>query len=226
MKISEAAREAGVTTATWKYYIREGLVPEGERLGANRTEYGEAHVRRVRLVRALLDTGRLSISSAREVLDALDSHVDIRPAFEAAQHALDEGRPPGTAESTARVEKLVTAQGWLTTGRNPGVDAAARALDGFAATGQQPSDAYLAAYADAARRLAQADLAAIAELAARDGSDSVVELMVVGTVMGDGLIAGLRRIAQEHESAHAAETTASGATDSALPNSASRKDTP
>lgn len=207
MKISEICAIVGITPATLKYYIREGLVPEGQRLVANRTEYSDAHVRRVRLVRALLDTGRLSISAAREVLDAVDSHSEFGPAFESAQHALDAGRPAGSAESQARISELIAQQGWNTTGLNPGVHAAARALDGFAATGQPPSDAFLQAYAAAAQQLAQADLTAIAELAARDGADSVVELMVVGTVMGDDLISGLRRIAQEHETARIESNT-------------------
>lgn len=250
MKISEAARKAGVSTATWKYYIREGLLPEGKRLGTNRTEYAQQHVRRVRLVRALLEVGRLSIGAAREVLDAVDGHADVGHAFEAAQYALDAGRPPGSAESRARIERLVAAQDWQTTGRNPGVDTAARALDGFAATGQPVSEHYLDAFAEAASRLARADLDAIAELAAEsrsevlpgltdgdlfdsptepgtgDRSDSVVELMVVGTVMGDALISGLRRIAQEHESAHAAGRTTSGNSPTNRPVSVPRKDTP
>lgn len=203
MKISEAAEQSGVTVATFKYYVREGLIPEGERLGANRTEYTQAHVQRARLVRALLVTGRLSINAAREVLAAVDSGTGFGPAFEAAQHALDSARPSdleASPESRERVEQIIARLGWNTAGNNPGVEAAAQALDGFATAGEPVDDAYLAHYAEAAQRLARADLTALADLAGRGRSDAVVELMVVGTVMGDRLVSGLRRIAQEHES--------------------------
>lgn len=203
MRITEACAAAGVTTATWKYYIREGLVPEGERLGANRTDYGEDHVQRARLVRALLTTGGLSISAARDVLGVLDSHTDLGYAFAAVQHALDAGRPPGSTESRSRVERVVAAKGWRTAGSNPGVDTAARALDAFDAISARVGDDYLTAYADAAERIAQADLALLAGL---DRPDHVVEAMVVGTVMGDSLVAGLRRLAQEHETALVSNT--------------------
>jgi hypothetical protein len=44
--------------------------------------------------------------------------------------------------------------------------------------------------------VARADLAA---LTSRSDPALVAELMVVGTVMGDALLAGLRRLAQQHE---------------------------
>jgi hypothetical protein len=67
-------------------------------------------------------------------------------------------------------------------------------LDGLAAIGFDPSDEYLTAYASAATTIARADLAA---LTTRTRPDLVAELMVVGTVLGDSLVAGLRRLAQE-----------------------------
>ncbi|NYE20068.1 hypothetical protein BJ991_002096 [Microbacterium immunditiarum] len=178
-------------------------MPEGERLGANRTDYDEAHVQRARLVRALLTTGGLTISAARDVLGVLDSHHDLVYAFAAVQHALDAGRPPGSAASRDRVDEVVLAKGWHTSGGNPGLDTAARALDAFDAISAHVGDDYLAAYADAAERIAQADLALLAGL---DRPDHVVEAMVVGTVMGDSLIAGLRRLAQEHETSFVSNT--------------------
>jgi len=45
--------------------------------------------------------------------------------------------------------------------------------------------------------VAEADLAAVGR---RTTVDDMAETVVVGTVLGDGLIAALRRIAQEHVS--------------------------
>ena len=67
------------------------------------------------------------------------------------------------------------------------------AVDAFDNAGYPLPDPYLDAYASAAQRVAEADLGAIADLA--DPSD-MAELMVVGTVLGDTLSSGLRRIAQ------------------------------
>jgi DNA-binding transcriptional MerR regulator len=196
MRISELSRRAGVAVSAVKFYQREGLLPEGERSAPNQVEYDERHVRRIRLVRALLETGGLSVAAARDVVRVLDAEdAPIAEAFAVAQHAMMRpGAPDPTAESRARVAELARARRWAHTDDNPGIDAAARALDGLAAIGFAAPDAYLAAYADAAARAAEVDLAALSALSDPDG---VAELMVVGTVLGDPLFAGLRRIAHQ-----------------------------
>ena len=67
-------------------------------------------------------------------------------------------------------------------------------LDDFSAIGFEPSDEYLGAYAAAADLVARADLSALLE---REDPALIAELMVIGTVVGDTLAAGLRRLAHE-----------------------------
>lgn len=203
MKISELSALAGVTPTTLKYYVREGLVPEGRRTNTNQTEYSEAHVQRAKLARALIDIGGLSVAAARQVLGVLDNHQDsLAHVFDAAQHAMGAGRTIGTRpasqQSRNAAADLVASRSWATSTHNPGNELVARALDGLATIGYAPSPEYLDAYAEAASIIARADLAALAE---RSSPALVAELMVVGTVMGDALLAGLRRLAQEHETA-------------------------
>ncbi|MEO7007316.1 MAG: MerR family transcriptional regulator [Terrimesophilobacter sp.] len=203
MKISAVSSRSGVTSSTVKYYVREGLVPEGHRTGSNQTAYDEDHVQRIRLVRALIETGGLSITATRRVLAVLDDHQDnLAYAFEAAQHALGAvgGARARDASATARqrIAELAAFVGWRTTDDNPGLGLAARALDGLATIDFEPSADYLAAYAEAASAVARADLAA---LGTRSRPDAITELMVVGSVMGDALLAGLRRLAQQDETA-------------------------
>ena len=203
MKISEVCQTAGVKSSTLKYYIREGLVPEGRRLGSNQTAYVETHVQRVKLVRALIETGGLSVAATKRVLLVLDSNEhSLAHAFEAAQHALGAGATantrPASPGALRRVAELIAANSWTTTDDNPGLEVAARALDGLTTIGFSPSDEFLAAYASAAAAIARADLQA---LTSRDRPDLIAELMVVGTVMGDALAAGLRRLAQQNETA-------------------------
>ena len=60
----------------------------------------------------------------------------------------------------------------------------------------------------AADTIADADLEALRE---RESPDLVAELMVVGTVLGDTLIAGLRRLAQESATEHLFPVAGTGA---------------
>lgn len=199
MKISELAQSAGVPLSAVKYYQREGLVPEGVRSAANQVAYSQTHVQRVRLIRALIETGGLSISATREVIRAIDTPgMPLAETFRVAQHAMS---TPRTVESTPsaitreRVASVAQQQGWCITDDNPGLDAAARALDGLHAIGFDAPDEYLGAYAAAAASVADADLNALTTLSS---PDEVAELMVVGTALGDPLFAGLRRLAHQH----------------------------
>ncbi len=200
MKISEACQASGVTPSTFKYYIREGLVPEGERVGSNQTEYDETHVRRVRLARVLIETGGLSIAASREVLKVMDANLGSPAYFlEAAQHALDgdtaQSHKPASEAARQRIIDLFGPDAKISHD-NVGIEHAARALDGFSAIGFEPSPQYLLTYFGAAREIARADLASLMTMTT---PESIAELMVVGTVMGDVLSSGLRRLAHEAE---------------------------
>ncbi|HEV7811590.1 MAG TPA: MerR family transcriptional regulator [Leifsonia sp.] len=201
MIISELVDRSGTPAATIKFYVREGLLPAGERVGGNRTEYTEAHEHRLRLIRAMLEVGKLSIGSIGQVLAALDRpDAPIADTFEVAQRALARRTASDISEPSARaleqIDALIDRAGWAPgCHHNVGRGIAAQAVDAFANAGYELPDSYLDGYADAAERVAAADLTAVGSLA--DPSD-MAELMVVGTVLGDTLSLGLRRIAQAH----------------------------
>jgi DNA-binding transcriptional MerR regulator len=54
MRMAELSRASGIPVATIKFYLREQLLPAGERTGPNQSRYGEEHLRRLRLIRGLL----------------------------------------------------------------------------------------------------------------------------------------------------------------------------
>jgi len=198
--ISQVSQLSGTPAATIKYYVRAGLLPAGTRSGENRTSYDESHVDRLRLIRAMLEVGKLSVSSAAAVLAALDdSSKPIAETFEVAQNALardavaDVSEP--SDESIARADAVIDRAGWVNCGDNVGRRIVAQTIDGFAKAGHHMSDDYLDRYAAAADIVAAADLDAVGAIA--DPSERT-ELMVVGTVLGDPLSLGLRRIAQAH----------------------------
>lgn len=198
MLITELAERSSTPAATIKYYVREGLLPAGERVGGNRTIYSEEHERRLRLIRAMLEVGKLSIASVKTILNALDEPgAPIAHTFDVAQQALSRSAVSDVAEPTpealARVDAVAARAAWIDCDDNIGREIAARVIDAFAGSGFPLPDDYLDRYAAAARIHAEADLGAVATL---PDPSRMTELMVIGTVLGDTLSLGLRRMAQ------------------------------
>lgn len=89
MRISALSERTGVPIGTIKYYLREGLLAPGERTSRTTAEYGEPHVERLRLIRALVDAGGLGIAAVRRIVDVLDSPDPARiDLLATAQNAL------------------------------------------------------------------------------------------------------------------------------------------
>jgi DNA-binding transcriptional MerR regulator len=194
MKISELAERTGVPVSAVKYYLREGLLPDGEKSAPNQTQYGEEHVRRIRLIRALMGVGGLSMALTKDVIAEMYGD-DPSWIYTTAYAAIGRQLPRPSEQSRQRVLALISAQRWnVTAGENFGADLAALALDALAVIDYQVPDEVLAAYATAAALVAATDLREVV----RDPDPArFAELLVVGTLMGDQLFAGLRRLAQE-----------------------------
>ncbi|MFF6834539.1 MerR family transcriptional regulator [Streptomyces sp. NPDC012438] len=202
MRIGELSRRTGVSVPTIKFYVREGLLPAGELTSPNQASYGEAHVRRLRLIRALLDVGGLSVAGIREVLVAIDDserplHMVLGEAANRVVPRYERGDGSGIAEARKRVAELIRARGWHTYEGNLAAEALATAIAALDDLGHGRFVEVLDAYADAAERVAQVDLEYVAHQVAREG---LVESVVVGTVIGDAVFAAMRRIAHVEES--------------------------
>jgi DNA-binding transcriptional MerR regulator len=193
--MSELSASSGVPVATIKYYLRERLLPPGESVGANQAKYDESHRARLRLIRALIDVAGLSVASARRVVSAIDSDSGLPEAFEVAQHSVSAPIEADELEEDSLTRIDAVMSGWRVSPQNPGRLAAARALEAFRRVGQTDERGWVARYAEAALIIANADLD---EIEARPSRESKVETVVVGTALGDVLISGLRRAAQEH----------------------------
>lgn len=201
MKISELCEVSGVPLPSIKYYLREGLLPAGVRTSATQAEYDQTHVARLRLIKALLEIGGLSVATANRVLAAVDSpHLPLSYIFGVAQYAVSDPAllnpvedvdSPGLRTVRATIEKM----GWQVSADNPGLQGAARVLDTYAALGHAQLAEITDEYAKAAELIARSDLAAVAR---NQAVADMAETVVVGTVLGDRLIAALRRMAQEH----------------------------
>ena len=72
MRMSELLQRSGMPLATVKYYLREGLLAPGEVLGATQADYGQEHVRRLAMIRALTEVVGLPLSGVRTILGLID----------------------------------------------------------------------------------------------------------------------------------------------------------
>jgi len=195
MRIAEFSTTSAIPVATIKYYLREKLLPAGESETANQASYGAVHLDRLRLIRALIGVGGLSVASARRVLEAIDSDASLPEVFKVAQHSVSAAIESSDLEPADLASIDALLEGWHVSPENPGRLAAARVLSAFRGVGQTDERCWYARYAEAALLIAAADLD---EIESRPDRAAKAETVVVGTVLGDALISGLRRAAQEH----------------------------
>ncbi|WP_327703801.1 MerR family transcriptional regulator [Streptomyces decoyicus] len=203
MRIGELSRTTGVSVPTIKYYVREGLLPPGELTSPNQAIYGEAHERRLRLIRALLDVGGMKVAEIADVLTAIDDPA--RPVHKvlgaAADRLGDADIEHDDTESTAAhavVAGLISRRGWRTHESNPAAADLSKALAAMARLGHGAFVEVLDDYADAAEQVARADLAYVNR---RVAVEDMVESVVIGTVLGEAVFSALRRLAHVDASA-------------------------
>jgi DNA-binding transcriptional MerR regulator len=202
MWMAELATRSGLPVATIKFYLREGLLPPGEATGATRTRYDDGHVRRLRLIRALTDVAGLRLDTVRAVLEGIDGARSWHEAVGSAHTRI--GGPvtdeiPPSATAVARVDGLLARQQWQLTPGSPHALLLARTLDTLDGLGHPVSDQLLDLYAATMRPLAAYEVNSVRESAGPDVEPSV-EAAVVGTLLQEPLLLGIRRIAQENVS--------------------------
>jgi DNA-binding transcriptional MerR regulator len=203
VRIGELSTRSQVSVATIKYYLREGLLSPGTATAANQATYTEAHLQRLRLIRALIEVGGLSVAQARDVLDAVDA-PDLPPhsLLGAAHHAITRtpGRDttdPAWRAARAEITKLVRRRGWHVDPDSPGLDQAADAVRAMRTLGQDDLLECMDTYASAAETVAAKELDLV--VARRDPAH-MVEGVVTGTVLGEVLLTALRLLAQQDAS--------------------------
>jgi DNA-binding transcriptional MerR regulator len=196
MRISELSARTGVTVPTIKYYLRERLLPEGERTSPTQATYGDVHEKRLRVIRALLDSG-VSVAETRRVLDALDNPPASAHDLLGTAHA---AITPHTDEALdlTDAEKLVEGLGW-----KPGMcdeavlHAVARAMQGLERAGFSVPDAVMPVYLASIRQIADAEVAGVPS----ESAEAAVSYVVLGSVLVEPLLLALRRVAQQVASA-------------------------
>ncbi|MFE6869550.1 MerR family transcriptional regulator [Kitasatospora sp. NPDC057692] len=216
MRLAELSERSGLPTATIKYYLREQLLPPGVLVSAKQADYGEEHLRRLRLVRALIQIGRMPIATAREVLTAIDDeNLDQNDRLGVAVGALPPGltRPDqddrATAAARREADLLLDSLGWedCAEASSGPYRALVAALAALAALGYPHDLDHLLPYAQQATRLAAHDLDMIQEC---EGPSEQIEAAVALTVLYEPVLLSLRRLAHARESALRHGTRATG----------------
>lgn len=203
MRISELSERTGMTTATIKYYLREGLIPPGRATAPNQASYDEAHVTRLRLVRALREVGGLGIDQIREVVASLDDPgQSLHAVLGISQAALAPRHDSVADEDLQAVEQLLVELGWTIDRDAPDRRTLAAGLASLRQLGQPVSALTFLPYAQAVEPVAAWE---IASLETQQSREAKVELAIVGTVVYEAVMNALRRLAHEH---HSASTTA------------------
>ncbi len=205
MKISELSRTTGVPVASIKYFRREGLLPAGRATAATLAEYGDEHIHRLRLIKALTTLGGLSIAATRDVLAAVDRADTTDGTLGAISYALpvpvaespagdSEGEAEDEAAAEADVAGLIAAMGWQVPDTSPHVRGLATALKQLRRLDSAYRPAGLVEYAELAHSIARLDLERAAAL---DDAAALAEQAVIVFALSAPVLELLRRLAQE-----------------------------
>ncbi|MFI7000979.1 MerR family transcriptional regulator [Nocardia sp. NPDC050175] len=204
MRMAELSKRSGVSVPTIKYYLREGLLMPGELSSPNQAGYGAEHVRRLRMIRALIEVGGLSVAAIGDVLSAVDGPELSR--FEllgVVTGTLDNPQPLNDDSEVARARAEVDAafrrRGWDLEFRASAIDTLVGVLVrmsqlGYGSWASEALDTYL----DAAERVAEIDVEHSLRISERA---EVVDGAALMTILGEAALGAARRIAHIQVSA-------------------------
>lgn len=196
MRISHLAAATGIPVATIKYYLREKLLHEGVLTSATQAQYDDSHVRRLKLIRALIGTAGLSVSTTRDVLRGLENppesgHDLLGIAHQAVTRAAADD------VDLASAQELLDRWGWRAETCDRDSQAAlADALHGLSEAGFEAPAALLDRYAAAMQDIAEADV----ESVPTDSAEAAMRHVVLGTLLMEPVLLAMRRLAQQSAS--------------------------
>jgi DNA-binding transcriptional MerR regulator len=221
VRLAELSRRSGVPRSTIKFYIREGILPPGDRKARNQALYGEGHVERLALIRALREVAGLPLDVIARVARELDRaraqgwESDADPIGEAVRAIYAPPQRERGAEERAELEKLraevlefLRGLSWTTDeeGHYFADEIADALLDVRRHLFRDYPVAALASYARAAWRLSASEFEHApggARVPLRARGDDVAEptrRAIVSTVLFDRIFSALRRCANSMRS--------------------------
>jgi DNA-binding transcriptional MerR regulator len=200
MRLAELSIHSGVPATTIKYYLRLGLLHPGERQSSTWSTYDDSHLRRIALIRALIEVAGLPLEAVQRVLEVVTNEtVPLHQALGTAQWLLSPtAAEKPSAESCARVDALLGRHSWELAPDSPHRHVLAAALDRLDGLAFPAPDALLDQYAQALSRFAPSEVEPIKTETDRA---TAIEHLIIGTLLYEPLLATMRRMAHESESA-------------------------
>lgn len=189
MLMSELAARTGVPVPTIKYYLRENVLMPGRATSATRAEYGEPHVERIALLKALSGQG-LSLAKIKTIVGLIDSPDEsLLTALGAATSALPPA-PESPDPEFPRARAAFAALGRPLPADLPAAAQLEQALTDAEAAGLPMTDDRLCAYAPHITAIAAYEI----DRMPLDSPAAAIEYAVLGTVLYEPILAALRRI--------------------------------
>ncbi len=199
MRISDLSKQTGVPVPTIKFYLRERLLPPGEPTGRNQAVYGEAHLRRLRLIRALTTIGQLDLTTVRALLTAIgDEALPLPGLFDVinrTQVPQEDPRPDNADVLRAAredVEILIKEHGWRVDPESPVSSHLAQVLAALRQLGCDCEMDFFSPYAEAAERLVVRELDLLSPEKPNRGEAAARSVLL------EVALTAIRRMALEH----------------------------
>ncbi|GHI04714.1 transcriptional regulator [Streptomyces cellostaticus] len=207
MRLAELSERSGVSTATIKYYLREGLLPPGHQINATTAEYDEEHLRRLRLVRAMIQVGRVPVGKVREVLGHVDDDsLGSAMRLGAAMWALPQVPEPDEDDEYVQAARqevgtLLDRLGWENAKQLTSISPSYRSLVVTVAAlrrlGYDFGAELLMPYAELMYRTAVLDLDNMEAYSSQE--EERIEFAILGAILNEPALQALHRLAQEEE---------------------------
>jgi DNA-binding transcriptional MerR regulator len=201
VRISELCDRASVPIATVEYYQREHLID----LPSEKHGYRPQDVRRLRLVRVLVEVGGLTPREVRTLFkDMSDTGGTPHKTFglvlrtlEGADAVADADAAPVDDEAVALARRLAERHGWRMDAQAANWAGLVKLLRTLLWLDAANAEGVVEAYASAAERITDAELRVMGLYA---DEEALIERLVLWTVFGDPLMASLHRISRLHGS--------------------------
>ncbi|MET0977050.1 MAG: MerR family transcriptional regulator [Leifsonia sp.] len=211
MRISQLVEASGIPLATVKYYLREGLLPPGIATTATQADYGDEHLHRLRVIRALTGAAGLPVQQAKAVLALIDSpDPDLFETLGRAVAALPPYVEPDADERYPRARAVIERLGQVYDPRYAAVAQLEHALTAAEEAGLAISDERIDRYGEHLRAIAEFDVGQIPSSAGPpDGAgaasaastasaaSAAVEYAVLGTALYEPVVLAMRRLAHQ-----------------------------
>ncbi len=207
MRMGALSEASGAPVPTIKFYLRQGLLHKGEMTSPNQSQYDSSHIHRIGLIRGLTEVGGLPLSTVAEIIAAMqDPEIDTHGVLGIVQRAAsrqpvsapETSRPqhrsdPGSETEDSMIDALMVKNGWDHPYNDVHRATAVLAVGTMRRLNLSYTELSLDSYAKAARLLAEVDLDGLGSAATRD---QLIESVATTMIIGDVLVAALRRIAQ------------------------------